>query len=78
MRALDQREKDRQMLQLDDVYEDLKKQAHFQNNDEFETMTNVSMQEIKELKEDSINRKQVNIYKPNLKGGKTQGVQLLP
>jgi hypothetical protein len=72
MRALDQREKDRQLLELDNVYEDLKKQAHFQNNDELETLTNVSMQEIKELKEDS-SRKQINIYKPNLKGPKGAG-----
>jgi hypothetical protein len=48
------------------VLEELKKNV--KENDDFETMTNVSMQEIKELKED--NRKQINIYKPTLKGGK--------
>lgn len=37
-----------------------------------ETLTNVSMQEIKEYKEDS--KKQVNIYKPTLK--KQGGMQM--
>ena len=68
MRALDQRDKDHRALELESVLEELKKNV--KENDDFETMTNVSMQEIKELKED--NRKQINIYKPTLKGGKPQ------
>jgi len=68
MRALDQRDRDHRALELESVLEELKKNV--KDNDDFETMTNVSMQEIKELKDDS--RKQINIYKPTLKGGKQQ------
>jgi hypothetical protein len=49
------------------MFEELKKNANVKDNDDLETMTNVSIQEMKEMKED---RKQVNIYKPTLKGGK--------
>lgn len=60
---LEKREKDREELELENVFEELKKKAGDINNDELETLTNVSMQEIKE-------EKKVNIYKPTLKGTK--------
>ncbi len=67
LRALDQRDRDHRALELENVFEELKKNANVKDNDDLETMTNVSIQEMKEMKED---RKQVNIYKPTLKGGK--------
>ena len=69
LRALDQRDRDHRALELENVFEELKKNATVKDNDDLETMTNVSMQEMKEMKED---RKQVNIYKPTLKGDKKQ------
>ncbi len=71
LRQLDQRDRDREELELESVFEELKKKANV-NNDELETLTNVSMQEIKEYKEE---KKQINIYKPTLKkqGG---GIQM--
>ena len=51
------------MLGLESVFEDLKSKVA--DNDELETLTNISMQDIREGKEE---RKQaVNIYKPTLK-----------
>ena len=67
LQALDQRDRDHRALELENVFEELKKNANVKDNDDLETMTNVSIQEMKEMKED---RKQVNIYKPTLKGGK--------
>lgn len=61
MRRLESREKDRQELALESVFEELKKKATMTKEDDFETMTNQSMLEIKDEK------KQVNIYKPTLK-----------
>lgn len=61
MRQLDKREKDRKELSLESVFEELKKKATITREDDFETMTNQSMLEIKDEK------KQVNIYKPTLK-----------
>ena len=61
MRQLDKREKDREELSLQSVFEELKKKATITREDDFETMTNQSMLEIKDEK------KQVNIYKPTLK-----------
>lgn len=61
MRRLESREKDRQELALESVFEELKKKATITKDDDFETMTNQSMIEIKDEK------KQVNIYKPTLK-----------
>jgi hypothetical protein len=58
LQQLDRREKDRE--DLESVYEELKNKAAIKNDDEPETMTNVSMQEIRE-------EKKVNIYKPQLK-----------
>jgi hypothetical protein len=55
LQQLDRREKDRE--DLESVYEELKNKAAIKNDDELETMTNVSMQEIRE-------EKKVNIYKP--------------
>jgi hypothetical protein len=43
LRQLDQRERDREELELESVFEELKKKANVQNNDELETLTNVSM-----------------------------------
>lgn len=73
LKQLDQRERDREELELESVFEELKKKAYLNNNDELETLTNVSIQEIKENKEES--KRQVNIYKPTLKkqGG---GIQM--
>ena len=51
MRALDQRDRDHRALELESVLEELKKNV--KDNDDFETMTNVSMQEMKDLKEDN-------------------------
>ena len=65
MRQLDQREKDRESLELESVFADLRKSAQVKDEDEFEKISNISLQEIKEYKED--NKKQVNIYKPTLK-----------
>ena len=67
LKALDQRDRDHRALELENVFEELKKNANVKDNDDLDTMTNVSIQEMKEMKED---RKQVNIYKPTLKGGK--------
>lgn len=67
LRALDQRDRDHKALELENVFEEFKKNVNVKDNGDLETMTNVSMQEMKEMKED---RKQVNIYKPTLKGGK--------
>ena len=67
LKALDQRDRDHRALELENMFEELKKNANVKDNDDLETMTNVSIQEMKEMKED---RKQVNIYKPTLKGGK--------
>lgn len=50
------------MLGLESVFEDLKSKVA--DNDELETLTNISMQDIREGKEE---RKAVNIYKPTLK-----------
>lgn len=61
MRQLDKREKDREELSLESVFEELKKKVTITREDDFETMTNQSMLEIKDEK------KQVNIYKPTLK-----------
>ena len=63
LKQLEKRDKDREELELENVFEELKKKACDFNNDELETLTNVSMQEIKE-------EKKVNIYKPTLKGAK--------
>lgn len=49
-------------LELENVFMDLRSKAGVaDNNDELETLTNVSMQEIKDEK------KPINIYKPTLK-----------
>lgn len=62
MKQLDQRERDRQDLGLEEAFEDLRIKAGVKDLDEeLETLTNLSMQEFKEEK------KQVNIYKPTLK-----------
>ena len=55
LQQLDKRERDRE--DLESVYEELKNKAAITNNDDLETMTNMSMQEIRE-------EKKVNIYKP--------------
>jgi hypothetical protein len=65
LKQLDKRERDREELELENVFEELKKKATGVNNDELETMSNVSMQEIKDFNKEE--RKQVNIYKPTLK-----------
>ena len=57
LQQLDRRERDRE--ELESVYEELKSKADV-NDEMMETMTNMSMQEMKE-------EKKVNIYKPNLK-----------
>ena len=55
MQQLDKRERDR--VELESVYEELKKKGDIKESEELETLTNMSMQEIKE-------EKKVNIYKP--------------
>ena len=63
LRQLDQREKDRQELELESVFEDLRRKAEVSKedqDDDLETLTNMSIQEIKE-------EKKINIYKPTLK-----------
>lgn len=67
LQQLDRREKERE--ELESVYEELKNKADITNDDELETMTNMSMQEIKE-------EKKVNIYKPTLKKQGTTGMQM--
>ena len=57
LQQLDRRERDRE--ELESVYEELKSKADV-NEEMMETMTNMSMQEMKE-------EKKVNIYKPTLK-----------
>ena len=57
LQQLDRRERDRE--ELESVYEKLKSKADV-NDEMMETMTNMSMQEMKE-------EKKVNIYKPTLK-----------
>jgi len=57
LQQLDRRERDRE--ELESVYEELKSKADV-NYEMMETMTNMSMQEMKE-------EKKVNIYKPTLK-----------
>jgi hypothetical protein len=57
LQQLDRRERDRE--ELESVYEELKSKAEV-NDEMMETMTNMSMQEMKE-------EKKVNIYKPTLK-----------
>jgi hypothetical protein len=57
LQQLDRRERDRE--ELESVYEELKSKADV-NDEMMETMTNMSMQEMKE-------EKKVNIYKPTLK-----------
>ena len=66
LQQLDKRDRDRQ--ELESVYEELKNKADISNNDDLETMTNMSIQELKE-------EKKVNIYKPTLKKQGT-GVQM--
>ena len=65
MQQLDRRERDRE--ELESVYEELKSKADV-NDEMMETMTNISMQEMKE-------EKKVNIYKPTLKK-QGNGVQM--
>ncbi len=63
LKKLDQREKDRQELELESVFEDLRRKAEVSKedqDDDLETLTNMSIQEIKE-------EKKINIYKPTLK-----------
>ena len=57
LQQLDRRERNRE--ELESVYEELKSKADV-NDEMMETMTNMSMQEMKE-------EKKVNIYKPTLK-----------
>jgi hypothetical protein len=57
LQQLDRRERDRE--ELESVYEELKSKADV-NDEMMETMTKMSMQEMKE-------EKKVNIYKPTLK-----------
>jgi hypothetical protein len=57
LQQLDRRERDRE--ELESVYEELKSKADV-NDEMMETMTNMSIQEMKE-------EKKVNIYKPTLK-----------
>jgi hypothetical protein len=57
LQQLDRRERDRE--EMESVYEELKSKADV-NDEMMETMTNMSMQEMKE-------EKKVNIYKPTLK-----------
>lgn len=57
LQTLERRERDRE--ELESVYEELKSKADV-NDELMETMTNMSMQEMKE-------EKKVNIYKPTLK-----------
>jgi hypothetical protein len=57
LQQLDRRERDRE--ELESVYEELKSKADV-NDEMMETMTNMSMQEMKE-------EKKINIYKPTLK-----------
>jgi hypothetical protein len=57
LQQLDRRERDRE--ELESVYEELKSKADV-NDEMMETMTNMSMQEMKE-------EKKVNIYKPTLR-----------
>ena len=57
LQQLDRRERDRE--ELESVYEEIKSKADV-NDEMMETMTNMSMQEMKE-------EKKVNIYKPTLK-----------
>ena len=69
MKQLDQRERDRQDLGLEEAFEDLRIKAGVKDLDEeLETLTNLSMQEFKEEK------KQVNIYKPTLKKQQQQQI----
>lgn len=52
LRQLDQRERDREELELEQVFEELKKKAQVTKEDEFDKLTNVSVQEMKEMKEE--------------------------
>ena len=58
LRHLDQRQKDREELELEEVFQSLRKQVD--NDQEIDTLSSYSMQEIKE-------ERQINIYKPTLK-----------
>lgn len=60
MRKLDQRERERDQLALEEIFNNLKQHMNPADEDNIET---ISMQSMKEIKED----KQINIYKPSLK-----------